>query len=105
MDALIFDTTFLIDFKRERIRTRGNAHRFLERNRDAYAYLPIIAYGEFAEGFHPLSEPAFISTVESFEIVEIDRQLASIYAQVTRSAQQDSLLGRMICGSPPVRYR
>ena len=42
MESLIFDTTFLIDFQRERTgKLRGGAHEFLEAHKDAGAYLLI----------------------------------------------------------------
>lgn len=88
MEALIFDTSFLIDFQRERKRGRGRAHQFLESNPDAQAYLPMTAYGEYAEGFESLEDPAFVSIVESFEMIKIDRPVAVAYARVTRSLRQ-----------------
>lgn len=84
MESLIFDTTFLIDFQKERKRGADRAHRFLERKAEAYAYLPIIAYGEYAEGFESLSDPAFVSVVESYEIIEVSRPIADRYAALTR---------------------
>jgi tRNA(fMet)-specific endonuclease VapC len=84
MESLIFDTTFLIDFQRERKRGQDRAHRFLERKAEAYAYLPVMAYGEYAEGFESLSDPAFVSVVESYEIIEVSRPIADRYAALTR---------------------
>ena len=43
MDSLIFDTTFLIDFQRERAVGKGPAHAFLERHTEDIAYLPVIS--------------------------------------------------------------
>lgn len=85
MESLIFDTTFLIDFQRERQRTRGIAHSFLEAHADAAAYLPITAYGEYAEGFPNRTDPAFLSVVESFELLPVTREVANTYAKITRS--------------------
>lgn len=94
MESLIFDTTFLIDFQKERKRGRDRAHRFLERKAEAYAYLPIIAYGEYAEGFSSLSDPAFVSVVESYEIIEVNRSIADRYAALTRELRaQGQLIG------------
>lgn len=94
MAKLIFDTTFLIDFQRERKRGADKAHRFLEHNSDAYAYLPITAYGEYAEGFADLSDLAFVSIVESYEIIEITRPIAERYAAITRTLRaQGQLIG------------
>jgi len=93
MGALSFDTTFLIDFQRERLRGEGRAHTFLRNNHDEVAYLSMVAYAEYAEGFADKSEAAFISVVESFELLPIDRRVADCYAEVTR---QMRLEGRLI---------
>jgi predicted nucleic acid-binding protein len=93
VDFLIFDTTFLIDFQRERNAKPGRAHEFLEQNREAGIYLPMIVYGEYAEGFENLSDPAFLSVVESFEQLPITRPIAERYASVTRTLRAE---GRLI---------
>ena len=92
MEYLIFDTTFLIDFQRERKVARGGAHSFLEAHADAIAYLPITAYGEFAEGFANRTDPAFLSVVESFELLPVTRQTANTYAKITRDLRSKGLL-------------
>ena len=92
MESLIFDTTFLIDFQRERKKQPDRAHRFIEQHSDAYAFLPITAYGEYAEGFADLSDPAFVSIVESYEIIEINRPIAECYARITRTLRSKGLL-------------
>ena len=61
MDALIFDTTFLIDFQRERAGGTGKAHKFLQAYAESLAFLPMTASGEFAEGFESLEDPIFLS--------------------------------------------
>jgi len=94
MESLIFDTTFLIDFQKERKRGRDRAHRFLERKAEAYAYLPIMAYGEYAEGFASLTDAAFVSVVESYEIIQLSRPIADRYAAITRELRaQGQLIG------------
>ncbi len=85
MESLIFDTTFLIDFQRERGGVRGGAHEFLEAHEDAGAYLPITAYGEFAEGFTDRMDAAFLSVVESFELLPVTRAVADVYAGIVRA--------------------
>ena len=89
----MFDTTFLIDFQRERQAGRGAAHSFLESHADAIAYLPITAYGEFAEGFTNRTDPAFLSMVESFELLLVTREIANTYAKTTRELRAK---GRLI---------
>ena len=86
MESLSFDTTFLIDFQWERkLGKPGKAHRFLECHQEKGAYLSIIAYGEYAEGFENPTHPAFLSVVESFEILPLTRSVANHYAQITRT--------------------
>jgi len=85
MESLIFDTTFLIDFQRERTgNSSGGAHEFLEAHADAGAYLPVTAYGEFAEGFTNRMDRAFLSVVESFELLPVTRTVADAYAAIVR---------------------
>lgn len=93
MESLIFDTTFLIDFQRERAGRRGGAHEFLQAHAAAPAYLPVTAYGEFAEGFPDRTDSAFLSVVESFELLPVTRQVADIYARITRELRER---GRLI---------
>lgn len=93
MESLIFDTTFLIDFQRERYAGHGAAHSFLKSHADAIAYLPITAYGEFAEGFTNRTDPAFLSMVESFELLPVTREIANTYAKITRELRAK---GRLI---------
>lgn len=71
MEALIFDTTFLIDFQRERKLGGGEAHDFLRENAASPALLPVVAYGEFCEEFDDPWDPDFLSMVESFELVPL----------------------------------
>ena len=85
MEPLIFDTTFLIDFQRERSALPGGAHAFLEDHAEAVAYLPVTAYGEFAEGFPDRTSAAFLSVVESFELLPVTRSVADKYADVVRT--------------------
>lgn len=91
----MFDTTFLIDFQKERkVGQKGNTHRFLEAHAEKGAYLSIIAYGEYAEGFENRSDPAFVSIVESFEILLLSRDSADRYGELTRTLRaQGQLIG------------
>ena len=93
MESLIFDTTFLIDFQRERQVGQGVAHSFLEAHADAIAFLPMTAYGEFAEAFTNRTDPAFLSMVESFELLPVTREVANTYAKITRELRAK---GRLI---------
>jgi len=94
MEALIFDTTFLIDFQRERNAGReGPTHAFLREHAEAAAYLPVIAYGEFAEGFEDRTHASFLSVTESFEILPVTRDIAGIYAEIAAALRRQ---GRII---------
>jgi len=85
-DTLIFDTTFLIDFQRERARqdSAGPAHCFLHDHADASMQLPVTALGEFAEGFADLGHPVLQATAALFELLPVDAETAYRYAEVTR---------------------
>ena len=93
METLIFDTTFLIDFQRERMHVEGRAHEFLREFRQCFALLPIIAVGEFREGFESPSDPAFLSIVESFEILPVGPRVAEIYGREARRLRR---MGKLI---------
>lgn len=95
MDSLIFDTTFLIDFQRERnAGGAGPAHDFLKANESKFALLPLVVYGEFCEGFESGSDPVFLSVVESFELLPITRKAAERYgAEARRLRRTGKLIG------------
>lgn len=95
MGALSFDTTFLIDFQRERRQAApGNAHAFLQAHSEAVSYLSVVAYGEYAEGFGDRTDRAFLSVVESFELIPIDQRIAVRYACIARELRAaGSLIG------------
>ena len=89
MEALIFDTTFLIDFQRERKNGDGPAHRFLSTHEDYYARISVISFGEFAEGFQSLNDPVLLSIADSFEVLPVDVPVARVYAQLTRTLRRN----------------
>ena len=94
MESLIFHTTFLIDFQRERNGGgTGSAHDFLKENRECFALLPVVAYGEFCEGFDHPSDRAFLSLVESFEVLSVTPRVAELYAREVRRLRR---LGKLI---------
>lgn len=91
---MIFDTTFLIDFQRERKLGKGRAHDFLHENREALAFLPVVAMGEFREGFDSDTDPVFLSVVESFEILPVNVRVAAVYGrEVRRLRGKGKLIG------------
>lgn len=93
MGALSFDTSFLIDFQKERLKGEGVAHAFLRHHGESVAYLSIVAYGEYAEGFADRSSGAFISVVESFELLMVNRRVADRFAEISRQLRRE---GRLI---------
>lgn len=94
MESLIFDTTFLIDIQRERkVAQPGRAHQFLRSHSENGAYLSAVAYGEYTEGFDNLEDPAFVSLVESFEILPVTRAVAGRYGEIARRLR---ITGQMI---------
>jgi predicted nucleic acid-binding protein len=93
-EALIFDTSFLIDFQRERRRgeTTGRAHRFLATHADVALALSVTALGEFAEGFADQDDPLLQQTARHFDLLPIDEQTACRYAEITRNLRQTGQL-------------
>lgn len=90
-----FDTTFLIDFQRERRLGNfdGPAHRFLSAEPDMELHLPATALGEFAEGFEDPDDPVFRAVRELHVLLPIDEEAALEYGRITRSLRG---LGRLI---------
>lgn len=82
-----FDTTFLIDFQRERTRgeTDGPAHAFLGTDPDVELLLPAVALGEFAEGFDDAEDPVLRTVRELHVPLPIDEETALVYGRITRA--------------------
>jgi tRNA(fMet)-specific endonuclease VapC len=82
-----FDTTFLIDFQRERTRgeTDGPAHAFLASDPDVELLLPATALGEFAEGFGDVEDPVLRTVRELHVLLAIDEGTALVYGRITRA--------------------
>ena len=81
------DTTFLIDFQRERTRgeTGGPAHTFLSADPDVELLLPVTALGEFSEGFDDPDDPVLRTVRELHVLLPIDEETALTYARITRA--------------------
>ncbi|TVR53228.1 MAG: type II toxin-antitoxin system VapC family toxin [Puniceicoccaceae bacterium] len=92
MEALIFDTTFLIDFQRERSSGKGRAHRFLKNREGHGAKISAISFGEFAEGFENPNDPILLSVADSYEILPINVAVAKTYARIIRALRLDGNL-------------
>jgi tRNA(fMet)-specific endonuclease VapC len=81
-----FDTTFLIDFQRERTRgeTDGPAHTFLGADPDLELLLPATALGEFAEGFDDMEDPVLRTVRELHVLLPVDEETALAYGRIAR---------------------
>ena len=94
MDALMLDTTFLIDLQIEKRRRREPAaHQFLHAHPNVEAHAPAIVAGEFAEGFENLDDPSLQAVMGSIHWVPVDLETSQVYASVARSLRQ---AGRLI---------
>jgi tRNA(fMet)-specific endonuclease VapC len=82
-----FDTTFLIDFQRERSRgeTDGPAHAFLASDPDVEFLLPSTALGEFGEGFDDAEDPVLRTLRELHVLLPVDEQTTLVYGRITRA--------------------
>lgn len=89
-----FDTTFLIDFQRERTRgeTGGPAHAFLGADPDLELLLPATALGEFAEGFDDPEDPVLRTVRELHVLLPIDEETALAYGRITRALRATGTL-------------
>jgi predicted nucleic acid-binding protein len=94
-EALIFDTTFVIDLQRERRGGEGSgrAQQFLRAHSEATLRLPATALGEFAEGFADPADPVLQTTAEHFDLLPVDAETAYCYGRLTRALRA---AGRLI---------
>jgi predicted nucleic acid-binding protein len=86
MERIALDTTFLIDLqsaRRGRSRAVG-AIRFLEARSDAELLLPVVALGEYLEGFEDPSSPEARALVDPLRVLETTPEVARVYAATTR---------------------
>lgn len=92
---LIFDTTFLIDFQRERRQATGvtPAHDLLAQRGEAGAAISAVTLAEFATGFAEQTHPLVEWVRTAHEILVVDQAVASTYAALARSLRKS---GRMI---------
>jgi tRNA(fMet)-specific endonuclease VapC len=90
-----FDTSFLIDFQRERLAGgAGPAHRFLAAHPAIQLCLPAVALGEFAEGFADAAHPLVRLVRDTHEILPVDAEVAVAYARATRELRaRGALIG------------
>jgi predicted nucleic acid-binding protein len=94
MDRVALDTTFLIDLQNER-RGRGpvqGATVFLESHLETIFFLPVVALGEYLEGFSDLACPEAWALVDPLNLLEVTEDVARIYAATVRHLRAAGLL-------------
>lgn len=94
MEEIALDTSFLIDLQHER-RGRGpdrGAGAFLLENRSAIFFLPVIARGEYLEGFDEPDSPEAREWIDGIKPLEVTAEVASSYAKVARQLRAAGLL-------------
>lgn len=87
------DTSFLIDFQREREGKPGRVAAFLASHAEDRFTLPLTALGEFAAGFADLGHPAFLSIRSVFGLLPQDEIVAMHYREIFRILKTE---GRLI---------
>lgn len=92
-ERLSFDTSFLIDFQRERVRGEGPAHDFLRAREGAHLCLSAVALGEFSEGFKDSDHEIVRLLRETHEVLAVDEEVGLVYARTTRRLRAE---GRLI---------
>jgi len=86
MDRIALDTTFLIDLQNER-RGRGWPHgaaAFLQAHRSTEFFVPVIARGEYLEGFERPESPQAREWIDAIRVLEVTVEVALSYASVAR---------------------
>jgi len=96
MESVALDTTFLIDLQRERASARVDrgATRFLQTNPATELLLPVVALGEYLEGFDdPESEQAS-ALPRCLKMLNMTPAVAALYARESRRLRAaGSLIG------------
>ena len=94
MNRIALDTSFLIDLQNER-RKRGaakGAFDFLRKHVDTVFFLPVVARGEYLEGFADPESAEAGDWIDVLQIIEVSRETATEYAKVTRMLRAEGLL-------------
>ncbi len=86
---MIFDTTVLIDLCREaRRRISGPATELLRDHEGESAYISIITFGEFAEGFAPDQQAQCAALLNDYAVLDVTEAVAWHYATASRKLRQ-----------------
>jgi tRNA(fMet)-specific endonuclease VapC len=92
-EALILETTFLIDLERERRRGgRGPAHGFLSDHPGARLCITPTIAGELASGLDPGERTAWEELLSALSMLEVDREVCWQYGRLFRFLKQNGLL-------------
>lgn len=92
-DALILETTFLIDLERESRRgTEGPAHELLGRHRRHRLYITPTIAGELAAGASMSDRSRWEGFVAPFRALALDREVCWHYGTAFRYLQANGLL-------------
>lgn len=94
MDRVALDTTFLIDLQKERL-GRGPARgaiAFLESHRETELFLPVVALGEYLEGFAEPTSPEARALVDPLNVLEVTEDVARLYATTVRQLRSTGQL-------------
>lgn len=92
-DALILETTFLIDFERELGRGEtGPAHSFLDREAEARLYITFTVAGELAAGPALEDRSRWEAFIEPFEMLACTTDVCWNYGRTFRYLRRNGLL-------------
>lgn len=93
-EALILETTFLIDLEREQHRGEGPAHRFLAQHSASRVYVTFTTAGELAAGPRLTEREAWRRLLQPFAILPWTLDVAWEYGRAYRHlADEDRLIG------------
>ncbi|WP_269524010.1 type II toxin-antitoxin system VapC family toxin [Coraliomargarita parva] len=90
--SVILETSFLIDFERERHREPGPAMTFLRAHRDWKLYLTHTIAGELASGMSLSNRENWRQFIQPFQILSWDERVDWEYGQAYRFLQANGLL-------------
>lgn len=65
---------------------------FLESHRETELFLPVVALGEYLEGFSDLSSPEARILVDPLQVLEVTEDIARAYAATVRHLRATGLL-------------
>lgn len=92
-DALILETTFLVDFERERVRAvSGPATRFLEGRGDQRLFITHTIAGELASGVSLSERGCWEAFIRPFRMLEPTADVDWAYGRTFRYLQGNGLL-------------